>query len=129
MTLVGCYSSEDKLTDCSYHEFEWYGDVISTLDISISCDNITATVDSTEDTGGTKIPIIIIDNDSENSTQSSATVDSQIHTDDKGSSKSDSGESGLVYASLIISVLLAIALVASLIVIFVLRRRKKSIQR
>ncbi|CAI8023564.1 Scavenger receptor cysteine-rich domain superfamily protein, partial [Geodia barretti] len=134
MTLVGCYSSEDKLTDCSYHEFEWYGDVISTLDISISCDNITAavdstaTVDSTEDTGGTKSPIIIIDNDSENSTQSSATADSQIHTDDKGSSKSDSGESGLVYASLIISVLLAIALVASLIVIFVLRRRKKSIQ-
>ena len=128
MTLVGCYSSEDKLTDCSYHEFELNGYVISSVDISISCDNITAAVDSTEDTGGTKSPIII-DNDNENSTQNSATVDSQINTDNEGSSKSDSGESGLVYASLIISVLLAIALVASLIVIFVLRRRKKSIQR
>ena len=34
MTLVGCYGSEERLTDCSYHEFT----ATSSMDISISCD-------------------------------------------------------------------------------------------
>ncbi|CAI8023569.1 Neurotrypsin, partial [Geodia barretti] len=37
MTLVGCYGSEDKLTDCSYHE----SSSSTSMDISISCDNST----------------------------------------------------------------------------------------
>ena len=56
MTLVGCYGSEDQLTDCSYHEFE----SSSSMDISISCDrkdngtgSIGSQIDNNDDgTGG-----------------------------------------------------------------------------
>ena len=40
MTVVGCYGSEERLTDCSYHEFEYSTSpsIKSTsMDISISC--------------------------------------------------------------------------------------------
>ena len=49
MTLVGCYGSEDKLADCSHHEFELSSDgSVSSMDISIICDNVTSTVDPTD---------------------------------------------------------------------------------
>ena len=35
MTLVGCYSSNDSLIDCAYHEFP--SSTTSSMDISISC--------------------------------------------------------------------------------------------
>ena len=35
MTLVGCYGSEEKLINCSYHEFEKVA--TSAMDISVSC--------------------------------------------------------------------------------------------
>ena len=35
MTLVGCYSSNDSLIDCAYHEFP--STTTSSMDISISC--------------------------------------------------------------------------------------------
>ena len=47
ITLVGCYGTEDRLADCSYHEFESpTSGTISSMDISISCnrkDNVTGT--------------------------------------------------------------------------------------
>jgi deleted-in-malignant-brain-tumors protein 1 len=99
MTLVGCYGSEDKLTDCSYHE----SSSSTSMDISISCDR---------------------KNDSTDSTTPPSSTDSQIDNNDDGT-----GSSGMVYASLSVSALLAvvvIALVAVLIVVFLLWRRKKS---
>ena len=94
MTLVGCYGTEDKLADCSYHEFESpTSGTISSMDVSISCnrkDNVTE--------GPT----------------------------DK--SESSQGAGGMVYASLSVSVILAvvvIALVAVLIALFVFWQRKR----
>ena len=45
MTLVGCYGTEERLTNCSYHEFVYstssYGITSSTsMDVSISCDTL-----------------------------------------------------------------------------------------
>ena len=40
MTIVGCYGSEERLTDCSYHEFEYStsaSTATTSMDISISC--------------------------------------------------------------------------------------------
>ena len=41
MTLVGCYGTEERLTNCSYHKFEYStsGSILSiSMDVSISCD-------------------------------------------------------------------------------------------
>ena len=99
ITLVGCYGTEDKLADCSYHEFESpTSGTISSMDISISCnrkDNVTGT-------GTTERP-----------------------TDN---SESNQSAGGMVYASLSVSVILAvvvIALVAVLIALFVFWQRKR----
>ena len=124
MTLVGCYGSEDKLADCSYHEFELPSDgSVSSMDISIICDNVTSTVDPTD--GMTTHDID--DKEGENGTSGPATVDRHIGSTETSSSAS--GESGTVYASLTISALLAVALVAVLTVVFVLWRKRKSKQR
>ena len=91
MTLVGRYGTEDKLADCSYHEFE--SPTSSSMDVSISCnrkDNVTVTMER---------PI-----------------------------ESSQGTGGMVYASLSVSVILAvvvIALVAVLIALFVFWQRKR----
>ena len=45
MTLVGCYSSEERLIDCAYHDF--IGSKSTSMDVSISCGSISAE-DSTE---------------------------------------------------------------------------------
>ena len=94
MTVVGCYGFEEKLTDCSYHEFE--SPTTSSIDISISC-----------------------------SRKENSTGDSRI--DGTGDSASDSANpaGSMVYASLSISVLLAVVVIALVVVIIVLKRRKK----
>ena len=98
MTLVGCYGTEDKLADCSYHEFK----SPTSMDVSISCnrkDNVNVT----------------------------GPMDSQIDN-----SESNQSAGGVVYASLSVSVILAvgvIALVAVLVVVFVLWQRKRRTER
>ena len=39
MTLVGCYSSDEKLTDCAYHEYTSSGN--HHMDISVDCGSST----------------------------------------------------------------------------------------
>jgi hypothetical protein len=92
----GLLRSEDKLTDCSYHETESSTfSTISSTDITISC---------------------------------SKTTDNQMG-DDTADDESSQRASGAGDASLLISALLAIALVvAVLIVCFVLWRRRKTIE-
>ena len=43
MTLVGCYGTEERLTNCSYHKFEYstFSHISSTsMDVSISCNTL-----------------------------------------------------------------------------------------
>ena len=45
MTLVGCYGTEERLTNCSYHKFEYSksSHISSTsMDISVGCDTETS---------------------------------------------------------------------------------------
>ncbi|CAI8023573.1 Neurotrypsin [Geodia barretti] len=99
MTLVGCYGSEDQLTDCSYHEFESSSSTISSMDISISCDR--------KDNG-------------------TGTMGSPTDTNDDGTGGSSESSSGMVYASLSVSALLAVVVIALVAVLIVVWLRKKS---
>ena len=93
MTLVGCYGTEDNITNCSYHEFKYStsaSTITTSMDISITC-----------------------------------TSDIQDPTPAKVSN-------AMASASLSISVILAVAvigLVAVLIVMFVMNRKKKRAKR
>ena len=101
MTLVGCYGTEDKLADCSYHEFE--SPTSGSMDVSISCNRKDVT----------ERPI-------DNSESNQSTTERPI--------ESSQGAGGMVYASLSVSVILAvvvIALVAVLIALFVFWQRKR----
>ena len=43
MTLVGCYGTEERLTNCSYHKFEYStsSHILSTsMDVSIRCNTL-----------------------------------------------------------------------------------------
>ena len=44
MTLVGCYNTNERLTDCTYHEFST--SITTLMDVSISCGSDSADKDS-----------------------------------------------------------------------------------
>ena len=53
MTLVGCYGTEERLTNCSYHKFEYSTssyDITSrtSMDVSISCVETSASMANNE---------------------------------------------------------------------------------
>ena len=114
MSLVGCYSTNERLTDCTYHEFS--SSITTSLDISISCggNNLDKDSEVSNDNYHT-------DNDSE--TDGSADVESAGVSDELNS---------VSLASLSVAVICALAviiLVAVLIIMFMLRQKKKKYTR
>ena len=109
MTLVGRYSTDERLTDCTYHEFS--SSITTSMDISISCGVDSADKDSA---------VVSDDDDStDDDREGSADVHSAGVSDELNS---------VSVASLSVAVICAFAviiLVAVLIIVYMLRQKKK----
>ena len=109
MTLVGCYSTNERLTDCTYHEFS--SSITTSMDVRISCGVDSADKDSavvSDDDDST-------DDDSDGSTD----VDSAGVSDELNSVSVASLSVAVICASVVI------ILVAVLIIMYMLRQKKK----
>ena len=63
MTLVGCYGTEERLTNCSYHKFEYSTSSYipsTSMDVSISCDTLEVAVTRASNEARASLSISVI---------------------------------------------------------------------
>ena len=124
MTLVGCYSTNERLIDCTYHDFSSLSYDTTSMDVSISCGSDSADKDSAgmsddEDDSATESD----DNDDSTDNDSNGSADVDSTAIDSAGAKDE--PSSVSVASLSVAVICAsalIILVAVLIIMYMFRQ-------